>query len=494
MPSGQKQHGKRAKSSFPNEADSPSNLSPQQQDPPPQSPSPQLARRKERKGIALPILVFLSVAAVLLGYFFNPASKAPSSSRPVPRTFNKSLEGLSLRERHEVLQSAPYSLDKEKQVIGKLEDCGLGYASYIKDVPARESRPMGVKFRNFYPKNLDIFWDDGSEKGVYTGSVRSGGFTATNSYEDHVFFFKTQGSSGQEVARFQMRNSQHLYIIPPLKAGDSPPGYKDAVEESNFMQEYFNRTGSPYLGFYPRSKPLLHMWSAEKPGIIHKVKSKHGFYNCNPNVTECVPGQPLDLTIKVVSTKPRVMVIENLMSEFECKHVVSLGKSVISRSTVGDQDNAFQSNTRTSLNGWLKRTSSKVLDNMFSRFADVLGVPDEWLQHDKCAEELQVVKYATGQEYTPHHDFGYSGKPNQRFLTLLMYIHPPKMGGGTSFPKAYEGRGLQVKPPMGSAVLFYSMTPDGNADDLSVHAGMPVLAGVKWVCNLWVWDPDKGGA
>ena len=40
-------------------------------------------------------------------------------------------------------------------------------------------------------------------------------------------------------------------------------------------------------------------------------------------------------------------------------------------------------------------------------------------------------------------------------------------------------------------MLFYSMRPDGNGDDLSLHAGEPVRKGVKWICNLWVWDPKR---
>lgn len=51
------------------------------------------------------------------------------------------------------------------------------------------------------------------------------------------------------------------------------------------------------------------------------------------------------------------------------------------------------------------------------------------------------------------------------------------------------GRGIKVKPPRGSGVLFYSMMRDGNADDASLHSGMPVIEGNKWICNLWVWDP-----
>lgn len=32
----------------------------------------------------------------------------------------------------------------------------------------------------------------------------------------------------------------------------------------------------------------------------------------------------------------------------------------------------------------------------------------------------------------------------------------------------------------------------GNGDDLSLHAGEPVVRGRKWVCNLWIWDPKRG--
>jgi len=47
---------------------------------------------------------------------------------------------------------------------------------------------------------------------------------------------------------------------------------------------------------------------------------------------------------------------------------------------------------------------------------------------------------------------------------------------------------MRVRPPRGSAVLFYSMLPDGNGDELSLHSGEAVTDGVKWVCNLWVSD------
>jgi prolyl 4-hydroxylase len=40
-------------------------------------------------------------------------------------------------------------------------------------------------------------------------------------------------------------------------------------------------------------------------------------------------------------------------------------------------------------------------------------------------------------------------------------------------------------------VIFYMKNPDGNLDDLSQHAAMPVLEGEKWFLNLWSWDPIR---
>ncbi len=45
----------------------------------------------------------------------------------------------------------------------------------------------------------------------------------------------------------------------------------------------------------------------------------------------------------------------------------------------------------------------------------------------------------------------------------------------------------QVAPRKGSAVLFYNLLEDGNGDDLSLHAALPVWKGEKWLANFWVW-------
>ena len=97
-------------------------------------------------------------------------------------------------------------------------------------------------------------------------------------------------------------------------------------------------------------------------------------------------------------------------------------------------------------------------------------------------------------EYTPHHDFSMPalvhGQPS-RFATILFYLNDDMEGGETSFPlwlNAETTEELKVKPERGKAVLFYSLLPDGNYDERSMHAAMPVTKGEKVCISIQCWD------
>jgi prolyl 4-hydroxylase len=386
-----------------------------------------------------------------------------------------------------------------ERYVESLDDIDLPFLSYmrVRAPKFQVSRPMGAKFRSFWPRALEMRWDDGTPDGVYSGGIKSMGYSATNTYTGHVFKFHEKRGKKELVKAFTMNDNGQLYIIHPEdtrkgKRVKASKDYKDTMAEFKFAGEYYEEHGIPWLSKYPRNPPVLNIWPADRLGQSHHVFSSHGFFTCDPEKSgskNCQLDAKVPLKIECVSTSPKVFVIENLMSEFEATWIKAAGEKVIHRSTVGTGDSAYTSKTRTSEHGWLTRSQSKVLDGIFARFADALGIEDARLHHNKNAENLQVVRYLDGQEYTPHHDFGYTGKAEQRFLTLLLYIDIPEEGGGTSFPKAHGGRGLKIKPPRGSGVLFYSMKRDGNSDDFSLHSGMRVLRGNKWICNLWVWDP-----
>lgn len=173
-----------------------------------------------------------------------------------------------------------------------------------------------------------------------------------------------------------------------------------------------------------------------------------------------------------------------------------------------------KSRSRTSQNAWVDREESPIIDAIYRRSADLLGIDEakfRWRHEEedsvsrtissrsKICESLQLVHYDVSQEYTAHHDFGYAKSylpyQNARFATILFYLNDDISGGETTFPRWINGHTsdkLAVKPERGMAVLFYSSMPDGNNDDLSQHAAEPVTEGEKWLTNLWVHDPHFG--
>lgn len=216
---------------------------------------------------------------------------------------------------------------------------------------------------------------------------------------------------------------------------------------------------------------------------------------CRGSAEDC-QGSSRDFELEVISTAPRAFYIKNFFSAFEADAIVDIGKPLLQGSTVGNSDGGGmrRSDTRTSRNGWISRKTSELTDTIFRRAADLLRIDERLLNNNENAEDLQIVRYGLGERYDAHHDWGVSGYPESRFITLLLYLNDQvneNAGGETAFPKGADGMGVKVHGGKGNAVLFYSLLEDGNGDDLSIHASLPVHEGEKWLANFWVWDPRR---
>ena len=145
------------------------------------------------------------------------------------------------------------------------------------------------------------------------------------------------------------------------------------------------------------------------------------------------------------------------------------------------------SKARTSEQAWIGPGDEEVgaiVRKIRTRAAQMTGVFNEDL-----FERLQVARYMPGQEYRPHHDACLEQcdrmglKRVRRLATFLVYLTDEFEGGGTLFPAT----GARVRPVRGNAVLFYNTFHTGAVIPDSLHAGEPVLSGVKWIANCWVW-------
>ncbi|CAB9500258.1 Probable prolyl 4-hydroxylase [Seminavis robusta] len=303
-----------------------------------------------------------------------------------------------------------------------------------------------------------------------------------------------------------------------------------------FHEQYQQFTGRSYLANYLRDPPRHFIWPVTHFGqqfwvttpethftqlppaqLLNPVTTDDTARHQNPVLTDYRDrDSQLNMTLTVLSVAPRVLEIPNFLSATEIQHILQIATGMeLSRSTVGNSEKDLQkrqaaevkTDTRTSFNSWLKREKSPVIDAIYRRAADLMRIDealfrehtdsnDELKKKKSLAEQLQLVHYDPGQEYTAHHDFGYRDlKKNQkaRFSTLLLYLnHEGLEAGETTFPRwrnAETFLPLKVKPQAGKAVLFYSQLPDGNFDDYSQHSAAPPTKGEKWLINLWTWSP-----
>ncbi len=129
------------------------------------------------------------------------------------------------------------------------------------------------------------------------------------------------------------------------------------------------------------------------------------------------------------------------------------------------------------------------LRHLQMRMAAAAGLP---LSH---AEPLVLLHYAPGQEYRPHRDYLPDSDPSltqatpgsaigagNRAATTVVYLNEVSEGGETDFPEL----GQRVRPQAGYAASWRNLHRSGIRDPRSLHTGMPVIAGEKWLSTLWI--------
>eukprot|EP01084_Bolivina_argentea_P315259 546132_1 len=355
-----------------------------------------------------------------------------------------------------------------------------------------ENKQIMVNFHNLCATKIILYWLNG-ESETFNGEIQSMQHTTIGTYIGHKFFYRL--SSSESIGRLQIttieRDSKDIHFKDPDVQSQELIEFNK--KKQKFREEYFNKTGNRWIAYYPRDPPKLHMFAADFIGQTHTVLSNNSFYNCYPitdsieHVNACRDNSELIFEWKIESILPRVMSLgaeQSFLSEFEISHIISIANKSLNRSTIGQDENIQVSYSRTSKGTWLQRHDSEVIDTIFRRIADVTMIDESHLWPSYGCEQLQVLKYDIGEQFYPHPDYNVN-KKGMRFLTFLMYLNDVEEGGETEFTKIH----LKVAPKKGNVVAFYSVLEDGNADHMSIHAGLPIIKGIKWASPLWIWDP-----
>ena len=105
-------------------------------------------------------------------------------------------------------------------------------------------------------------------------------------------------------------------------------------------------------------------------------------------------------------------------------------------------------------------------------------------------EPVQGQRYAPGQEFKPHCDYfnpggrdweKYTAVAGQRTWTFMIYLNEGMAGGGTRF----KCIGKTFQPETGKLLCWNNRRPDGSPNPNTLHHGMKVRKGTKYVITKW---------
>jgi prolyl 4-hydroxylase len=112
-------------------------------------------------------------------------------------------------------------------------------------------------------------------------------------------------------------------------------------------------------------------------------------------------------------------------------------------------------------------------------------------------EPVQGQRYEVGQEFKAHTDYfepsgqdfvKYCSVAGQRTWTFMIYLNEVEAGGATRFKVVDK----LFRPETGKLVCWNNHRPDGTLNAATLHHGMKVRKGVKYVITKWYRERPWG--
>ena len=122
----------------------------------------------------------------------------------------------------------------------------------------------------------------------------------------------------------------------------------------------------------------------------------------------------------------------------------------------------------------------------------LLGIPLD------RAEPIQGQRYAPGQEFKPHTDtfepakadyYVHCADTGNRSWTAMIYLNQPEEGGATRFRAIAK----TIQPETGKLLAWNNLLPDGRPNPATLHQGMKVRRGTKYVVTKWFRERPLSG-
>ncbi len=191
---------------------------------------------------------------------------------------------------------------------------------------------------------------------------------------------------------------------------------------------------------------------------------------------------------RVPSAKLDLFVRRDFLPPELCTALIERIDAVRRPSTISDSNG--DASYRTSETGDLSADDPVVID-VEARIAALTGLDPVH------GEPLQGQRYAVGQEFKGHTDYfepngvdyhRYCGVAGNRTWTVMIYLNQPEAGGATRFKVVDK----IVQAETGKLLAWNNRRVDGSLNAATLHHGMKVRAGVKYVITKWFREKAWG--
>lgn len=230
-----------------------------------------------------------------------------------------------------------------------------------------------------------------------------------------------------------------------------------------------------------RGDPLAAMWAKE----AGQAPTPPDWDRIETAIAAIPPERVGD--VRPLCPSPNARTITKLFRDWECAYAVARSGTLVQRSQVVDEKSgqgSLHPDRSSSTIAFWPLHDDLVMHRLTLRMAAAADLP--W----RHGEILNVMRYDVGQQYKPHYDFfneNASGtseimaQGGQRVRTVLVYLSTSYVGGETCFIPA----SVRYKGDLGDCLIFDNVHADGTPDRASLHAGLPVTQGTKWLASKW---------
>ena len=184
---------------------------------------------------------------------------------------------------------------------------------------------------------------------------------------------------------------------------------------------------------------------------------------------------------QVPAEAAEIWAVGDFLSPVECARMVEIIDAAATPSLAFDVD--YSSGFRTSYSA-NPDPHDAFVQQVQRRIDDLLGIDPA------LGEMVQGQRYAPGQQFKPHTDWFHTDtsywptekrRGGQRSLTAMAYLNPVEEGGNTEFPTL----GFAFEPTPGALLIWNNADRLGVPNPAVLHAGRPVVRGVKYVITKW---------